>query len=239
MRTSSSKDIQTQFFENLTSEWRFSCQNGTGEKYFCVDTTALGQWMASPCDRSSKKNGVQLVDSISNIFLPRTWGSDPEQLLFGNHSHVLVLSCLFALRHERFIYAFQQFRIDDQALRSGDLYDRYQRLMSRLIEKGEPEGVIQTVIDEFEVKKWSFLPAHLDFDLKFDMHFVKGTILPYCERQKVNDKGGTASVDQILVPNAFVSEEWKRHLGQPFTHSQHGKVRNSLQQTRAEAYILL
>lgn len=49
-------------------------------------------------------------------------------------------------------------------------------------------------------------------------------ILPFCERKKVNNKGGTASVFQIAVQKEFVSDEIKKHLGKPFKVRKYGEV---------------
>jgi hypothetical protein len=186
-----------------------------------ISTASLEQWMDEKADGTSKTNGEHLLDEVDPIKL--TFSSDPRSIFKGNKRCVLVFSCLLMQNHGQFIYIFQSSEIIDKNL-DAPKHNR-QMLLERLRDHKHEHNIddVDAIIDNFEKKKWAFCPARLNDELR-GKRFENMLILPFCARDIVNDKGGTASVFQVTVQKEFVSDEIKSHLGQPFKFRKYGEV---------------
>ncbi|OBT67421.1 hypothetical protein VE03_03009 [Pseudogymnoascus sp. 23342-1-I1] len=54
----------------------------------------------------------------------------------------------------------------------------------------------------FNNLQWRFCPVK--FEMSMERYFPENQIMPFCKREKINDKGGTAQLWQIEVPEEFI-----------------------------------
>jgi hypothetical protein len=59
-----------------------------------------------------------------------------------------------------------------------------------------------TLADDFDKLQWKYCPARIELNMGRDFH--KNRILPFCKREEINNKGATAQLWQIEVPEEFV-----------------------------------
>ena len=76
--------------------------------------------------------------------------------------------------------------------------------------KGGSESA-DTIIEKFEAAKWAFCSPQLRLNME-GIFEACGYILPFCRRETVNEKGGTASVDQVAVQEEQVPKELRKVL---------------------------
>ena len=80
----------------------------------------------------------------------------------------------------------------------------------------EDDGVdtVSKIKEFFERDRWAFCPVEIRTDME-KSSLDTNAIIPFCRQQPVNDKGGTATVFQVLLQEDFVSKE----LRDRFVHS--------------------
>lgn len=103
----------------------------------------------------SKTNVERLLEEVNVIKVP--FNSGPESIFKGDNRCVLVFSILLKQNRGNLIYVFQSAEIIDEHLNNPD-YNR-QKLADKL--NLYKIADIDTIIKQFERKKWAFCPAHL------------------------------------------------------------------------------
>mgnify|MGYP001581328653 FL=1 len=58
------------------------------------------------------------------------------------------------------------------------------------------------LVDGFDKLQWKFCPAI--FEMGMGREFQENEILPFCKKEKINEKGATAELWQIEIPEEFV-----------------------------------
>ncbi len=197
------------FKKNLEGDWKreATCERSLSsiEKrpFYAIDK--LTEWMESK-DASQVTNAGQLLMSLHHKD-----GSDPfrissESILTGDHRCVLVFSILLSLDKGDFINCFWTAGYVDSKLDTS-LDDYELRRYLSLSGLSDPDNLI----DRFERVKWSFCPIKLR--LNMSESFKGGRwILPFCKRRKINEKGGTADLWQVLVQEDLLPEELKNRI---------------------------
>lgn len=222
----SSFTIVDTFKTKLEDEWTRTpnCQVRPGCQCLppFISTASLKQWMDRKERGKSETNGKRVLDEVNAIRWTNFLNSG---LVFeGDHSCVLVFSCLLKQDQGRLIYIFRNANILDKNLSDPKL--DYNPLRVKLTRHKALHRIdnVEKIINDFEKNRWAFCPAHLDQELLDNIRFGAKLLLPFCTRDLVNDKGGTASVSQVTVPEKYVSLEIKKHLGEPFDFGEYGKV---------------
>jgi hypothetical protein len=159
----------------------------------------------------------------------RTFPITSKSILEGHDRCVLVFSVLLSQDRGGLIDIFQDVGIVDNSLEhSGS--DRFRvNLKRELRENSIPNP--DRVVEEFEQAKWAFLPAPLKVHMQ--RNFLGGKfVFPYCRRQRINHKGGTAAVYEVVVQKEFfhipdeTADEMKEVLRRSlFEDSEFGEVR--------------
>lgn len=122
-----------------------------------------------------------------------------NRISVGDNRCLLVFSMLLELGHGDLIDIFQKVGIVDKSLASSDYH--YGQLRHEFERYHIPN--IGKIIDGVEKNKWSFCPAPIwPYAQKI---FGGGRwVLPFCKRERINEKGGTANLWQVLVREEFV-----------------------------------
>lgn len=99
------------------------------------------------------------------------------------------------------IHEFRRYQIRDE------------QVFSELIsyEHLESLGLDKVVISKFDKLRWSFFPARIR--LGMDQNITAGrTILPFCRKDPINEKGGTANVVSFEIQEPLVPEDLRKKI---------------------------
>lgn len=122
-----------------------------------------------------------------------------ERVLAGHKRSCLLTFCiLLELGQGHLLHQLVRHDICDKTLPL-DL-----KALRRAIEKFRVAGS-PDLAEEFDKKQWKYFPVFLEPDLSGSWHSQK--ILPFCDRELINDKGSTAEIHQIAVPEEYVDEQ--------------------------------
>ena len=207
------------FLSGLENEWEHAAQVACyrqcepPEKCSCkrrfVHTAEVEQWMRRHDSNDSEQANAaipnagrllmeihdQIIDHLSAPF-PVDW----KPILDGENRCVLVFSILLEQEYGHLIDLFQSARVYDKFLDSTGR-DYEERLRKKLHEKNIPD--VDEVIRKFERAKWAYTSPQLT--LHMEENFEGGDfVLPFCRRNVINEKGGTASVYQVAVQEQFI-----------------------------------
>ncbi|KAF4630836.1 hypothetical protein G7Y89_g7300 [Cudoniella acicularis] len=170
---------------------------------------------------STKASTPKKKNNVRRRFRSWTGNSSPTGTIIPESAGFRLPGTLLMDDNGHLIYEFQKARVTDQELGNA----RYARgnLQNVLLQskKGINPESVEKIIAAFEKDRWAFCPVKLKFDMEED--FDNNHILPFCQRQKVNDKGGTASVFQAIIQEKYVCDEIKKKLGNPFEFLEYGK----------------
>ncbi|KAF2811553.1 uncharacterized protein BDZ99DRAFT_518812 [Mytilinidion resinicola] len=205
---SSSKDLCERFKDKLATEWKreAACGAEYKDKQFFIDTDRLTKWMLrQDTDKRSTHAAILLLEAYHRnhreIFQPAF-----SNLIFtGDNRCILVFSILLTLDKGDLVDIFQKAKIVDKNLEFAHTF--YKELEEDLKMKNIQDAA--RIITEFEKAKWSYCPAPVRMDMEEKFHGGKW-ILPFCRRQSINTKGGTAEVYQVSLQEDLVPDDMKK-----------------------------
>jgi hypothetical protein len=113
---------------------------------------------------------------------------------------IVVFSILLKIGHGDLIHHFRSYDIYDSTLPI-PLYVLKETLL-RMIKYHQLRIDPDALAKEFDNEQWQFCPAKLENDEEHD--FPKNRIIPIYKKEKINGKGGTATLWQIEVLEEFV-----------------------------------
>ena len=199
-------NLLSEFRQKLAGSWR---QNTACGRYY-IKTDKLQKWMVSIAPGSNATNLKRLLDEVwrsqarrISIFRPSA-----TAISTGEERTIIVFSILLAIGHGYLVDVFRQANIIDNILTYVSEEHNYQPLAGELRRHGVSE--VDTIINHFKKKKWSFCPVILKRDLHGDYRGC-GWVLPYCKRELIHE-GGTAEVFQVLVHEDYLSSDLKEIL---------------------------
>ena len=118
-----------------------------------------------------------------------------------------VFSILLDLGRGELVHKFHQSYIEDSRLPVSNLDDVHYTITQMGLDLDDAEA--RKLAQEFHAKQWSFCPIDLSIDMSKDLH--EKYIMPICQKQKINEKGGSATgIYLIEVQAEFVSAELKK-----------------------------
>ncbi|KAL9633797.1 MAG: hypothetical protein Q9204_003254 [Flavoplaca sp. TL-2023a] len=159
----------------------------------------LTQWLRSRVhpDKSTTQYGRLLLAAYGVQIPPPS----TEKLSEEDSCCLLVFCILLSIGRGNLIHVFQRFNILDKHLPIP-----LQQLQTRLQGPRIPDPM--RLAAEFDEKQWPFCPAK--FDLHLGQEYTEHSILPICQKVKINEKGGTAQLWQIEVKEEFVGHKLKQ-----------------------------
>ncbi|KAL8846936.1 MAG: hypothetical protein Q9221_008004 [Calogaya cf. arnoldii] len=159
----------------------------------------LTKWLRSRVhpDKSTTQYGRLLLAAYGAQIPPPS----TEKLSEEDSCCLLVFCILFSIGRGNLIHVFQRFNILDR-----NLPVPLQQLQTRLQGPRIPDPM--QLAAEFNEKQWPFCPAK--FDLHLGQEYTEHSILPICQKVKINEKGGTARLWQIEVKEEFVGHKLKQ-----------------------------
>jgi hypothetical protein len=116
-----------------------------------------------------------------------------------------VFSILLHLDRGGLVHRFQRSGIEDSRLPMSNLEELHTIIKAMGLRDADAKNLAQ----QFHEKQWEFCPIDLDIDMS--RHFDKEYIMPICQKQKINDNGGSATgIYLIEVQAEFVSADLKK-----------------------------
>ncbi|KAK8038980.1 hypothetical protein PG993_007391 [Apiospora rasikravindrae] len=206
--------------DSETGEWATHC---CAKAFYHTDE--IVRWMLFKDGRSGQTNLAALLaaamDSVHHM-RDQPGRLKSSDLGKGDRRCYVVFAILLNLDCGSLIHTFQRFGITDGSLAN-------ERLPNLDALKEGLQGAVSDVnrlLSNFDDTRFMF--QHVVMDLNTSAVYSdrqRGRwISPFCRRQLVNDKGGTAQVWQVSVQEQFVSPELKERLGRSeFEDYQFGK----------------
>lgn len=217
-------------FKDKLAEWKSTSECGL----IYHDVVALRQWLEQTQQGNTKSNAAVLLEDHQKLI-----GQD--RLVPYDHTHffnkdrccLIVFAILMHLDHGELIDIFRDVDIVDDQLRLLTEVN-YSNLEKRLngVRSTNPQIRPKGIIEQFKRVLWSFCPASINHHME-GYYYSTNIILPYCRKQKVNIKGGTASVYEVLVQEAFLDKHIQTALAAASVQDQeYGKVFNRIKPSR-------
>jgi hypothetical protein len=183
------------FKSMLVTTWTRSAISG---KY--KDTFKILEWMKTEEFGEKASNADRLLREVFNrsqarVFIPNIDFDTVDRCY-------LVFSILLEIGHGDLIDYFRELIKTDQTLDSAHF--QYKYLEKDLI--SAKVGNAKDIIDRFDNVRWSYLPPK--FKLGFDGRFHdRRQILPFCKREPITEKGGTAQLWQVAIEEDHVQQD--------------------------------
>ncbi|KAI1081682.1 hypothetical protein F5B20DRAFT_52386 [Whalleya microplaca] len=206
------------FHEKLHNEWK--AKAFCGREYFRpID---IEKWMLrKDTDMSISNAGCLLSEVYKNHPIPPLKSAD---IVVGDHRCLIVLAILLDLGCGHLLHVFQRHNINDHALSTR--YDAF-TLALLLTDDLKREGVqdAKELLVNFTERKWLYCPGRLEFGMQ-NAFLDPGCgrwIMPFCKRQQINSKGGTAQLWEVVVHESDVPHSLARVIGRSkHEDSEHG-----------------
>jgi hypothetical protein len=206
----SSPNLCQTFQEKLARHWKHRA--ACGRHY--IDRAKLIAWMNRVDTDEAMTNAGRLIGEVycgsrRVPFLPSAKSISTDD----DDRSLLVFSILLELGRGDLVDLFQKAKIIDNNLESSEYY--YDDLRADL--KRNHIHDADGVVDDFERAKWSFCPAVIKHGMRSKFHRGKW-VLPFCKRERINEKGGTAELWQILIQEDFVHKELRDAINRSRVH---------------------
>ncbi|KAL8855594.1 MAG: hypothetical protein Q9178_007786 [Gyalolechia marmorata] len=167
-----------------------------GRSYILV--AELAQWLRSTLHTGSSTTQVgRLLMAAYGVQIPP---SSTEKLWDKDNCCLLVFCILLLIEKGHLIHVLLRFDVLDKHLPIP-----LQHFRTKLQKAPIPD--LTQFAAEFDEKQWAFCPAK--FDLHSGQEYNEHRILPICQKEKINEKGGTANLWQIEVKEEFVGHTLK------------------------------
>lgn len=176
-----------------------------GRRYIFVES--LKKWLRGSLSRKGPID--DLVPAAYTVYKevkpnsPWPWPQIPaEQISSSTGCQLLVFSILLLLDQGHLIHKFNRKGINDDSLPVTD-----SKLLAKIFSNHQLGDPSQLALD-FQRLQWQFCPPQ--FGLGRDMEFGENVILPIHQQHIITEKGATACVSSIVVPEEFVSVALQR-----------------------------
>ena len=220
-------------FKKKLNEWR---RKATCGRHY-INPGQLREWMATVESGHKFDNATRLFNEVySEMANKGDYGPRPRshRILAGDEGSLIVFSILLDLGYGHLVEIFHNADIYDTRIEFADNYlethlrERLDRTKISLAQSSSGESKdesIDRVIQDFKQARWSFYPARLKFKMPSTLH-DRDWILPFSERRRVNDKGGTANVWQVRLREDDVPSDMRMAISDSkHEHDQWGTVR--------------
>ncbi|KAK7948477.1 uncharacterized protein PG986_009363 [Apiospora aurea] len=232
------------FKSKLENDWKYhacrlhrtnsdSCRTNdedAGRNMYCCtktfyDTGEIVDWMLLKKEQSEQTNAAALLSAAQDsyhVMRNEPGRSKASDLGKDGRNCYIVFAILLNLDCGFLIHHFQRFNITDGNLRN-------ETLPSLDALKHELQGAVQDVdrlISNFDDMRFMFERVKMDLNMSavyLDSHQGRW-VSPFCKRQLINTKGGTAEVWQVAVQDRILTSELKDRLKRSeYDDPQYGK----------------
>lgn len=192
-----------EYLDLLKSQWSLpvACQNECHPPNSCqclrhvIHIAELKRWW---------KGSLQQVLHEMGIKSPQIFPVEPS-LFSGEDSCLSVYSLLLKQDRGHLIERFYQCGMTDKRLEMISSVVDETRLRDDLTEVVSRDEVDRITTD-FQRERWAYCP--LELRLNMDRHLQSTKIIPpFCQKIKLGEKGGTASIYWVTVQENYISDQ--------------------------------
>ncbi|KAI1370250.1 hypothetical protein F4677DRAFT_457997 [Hypoxylon crocopeplum] len=213
--TPASAQIFTTFHHKLQNEWKLKAY--CGRDYYRADD--IVKWMRRTDTNEPTINAGLLLTEAYKRNSSYIYHLNSADISFGENRCLIVFAILLELGCGHLIHVFQRHKFVDERL--PELPDAESLL--RELSRGRI-GNVNEFWTSFQEKMWLYYPCRLKFRMS-NTFLDPGRgrwIMPFCKRQPVNMKGGTAQVWEVVVPEPLVPHSLAEVVGEPYNDNDHG-----------------
>lgn len=197
----------------------------TGSRF--VQTRQLKLWL----DRETDEEGNK-VKNIERLLEDTFAKHYPSGRRPPDHNEVmricpLIFCILLEMKHGHLVLHFMKQRVIDAELpyHTTDLEERLKRALPHCSQQD-----ICHLVAEFDLKQWAYCPFVFEC-VSVPWELERSRVLPIYKRQQINDKGATAAIHQLCIPEDFLGPDMKKRLA---TSS---RVEETIGSVRLYAYL--
>ncbi|EXJ79744.1 serine/threonine protein kinase [Capronia epimyces CBS 606.96] len=182
----------------LLNEWYHDAACG---RQF-VNYFKLLDWMTKTDTNEKGKNVARLLRELHQLKAQKPLFFDSSVKIATEEDFALrVFGILLELDRGDFIHAFSRANIVDKHLAVAP--QCYVHLAQELNNEGLSALEAKDLIEDFDHKRWSFIPVTISYNMSRSLHDGQW-VLPFLKKERINGKGGTADVYQVLVQEYFI-----------------------------------
>ncbi|KAI1386093.1 uncharacterized protein F4822DRAFT_305220 [Hypoxylon trugodes] len=184
------------FRQKLQNEWKFTAY--CGREYYC--TNNMVEWMLHMDAEKPTTNAGLLLTEVYESLPSRPHRHESSQISHGERRCLIVFAILLELGYGHLIEAFQRYGIVDSKLPDRGKFDVHFPI--KYFKNGGATESNQ-FWECFQERVWQYYPCALEFRMRatfLDSRYI----MPFCKRQPINDKGGTAQVWEVAVQESLV-----------------------------------
>lgn len=197
--TPMSAKISDIFNHKLQNEWKLKAC--CGREYYL--TGEIVKWM--------RRNDTNMQTINAGLLIAEAYEGNyvhyPSSATIANGEDrcLVVFAILLELRYGHLIDDFRRYSITDKRL-PVRVVSEIEPLLSYLKKKEQIQDKLE-FWDRFQERMWLYCPCSLELGMRSTfLDPVHGRwIMPFCERQRINMKGGTAQVWEVAVQESLVS----------------------------------
>ncbi|KAI0128203.1 hypothetical protein F4776DRAFT_199282 [Hypoxylon sp. NC0597] len=204
------------FHQKLQNEWKFKAF--CGREYY--RTEDIVKWMRRTDTNGPANNAGLLLTEAYKQYPHKNHVHNPtsEDITKEDHRCLIVFAILLEIGYGYLIHIFLRHNITD--IKLPELPDT-ERLKESLI-RGEVKDIAE-FWEAFKKKMWLYYPCPLRLGMQSTFLDADGRwIMPFCKRQRINLKGGTAQVWEVVVPEPLVHEGLAKVVRKPYLDEEHG-----------------
>ena len=169
-----------------------------------VLTAKLTEWLVATVDGRQDSNIAILIDAVHKdcIKLPK-----PPDRKGGKKKCLLTFCILLELQQGHLLDCFLRSNIYDETLplRLNHLEDKLQGALEHFAPNNTTNAPAHDLAVRFDKVQWKYFPVELGYGDEND--FLRPRVFPFVDQQLITQKGGTAEVFEVAVPEAYVDKE--------------------------------
>ena len=215
--TQTMSDIREVFKYKLRKDWtrKAVCDR----EYILVHR--LKAWMNNVEEGGTQNNAGRLLHAVYSNHPKHQFQPVDSQSI---STCLLVFAILLLHGFGDRVHHFRRANIADNILGTSSL--SYRTLRHMLRDDAEQANKVLTLFDR---DRWKFCPVEIRSDME-KTYLYDRQIVPFCKKQAINEKGGTAQVFQVLLQEDFVSSELQDRMSySKVEDKEFGTVRSRLQ----------
>jgi hypothetical protein len=158
-----------------------------------INTRPLLAWILEKVDQQVTRLEHLLDYAYSASMVPSIKASDLSR---SGEASLIVFSLLLELRHGHLIHRFWRHGLNDSRLP---------------FDKGSLDSVLMehvSLVSQILLAQWKYCPIIFDLDMALEL--PAKAVLPIIQRQRINDKGTTAQLWEISIPEEYVGRSLRR-----------------------------
>ncbi|KAF2265370.1 hypothetical protein CC78DRAFT_200218 [Lojkania enalia] len=206
--------ILQEFRDLLDKKWKREvvCQCPRRPRCVCkrriVCVARMEDWMETTAPEHTSTNLTRLLDDLYRMVSRTVFPFEATSVLKRQGRCVRVLGALLSLGRGDLIDLFHGAGISDNVvLYNTKLVGHDQIGLLKYLEDNGVSNAME-IIDRFEREISVFCTPSLDMYMELNLENWKEDrrMLPFCKRQRISKKGGTATVYQVAIQKDFVSD---------------------------------